>query len=105
MAQASVGFTGTINDLQWAGMAPLLGHDDVGDAAATAGVTQVAGFRRVLVPAGVFAGWGVQTVVTPAESPAADMPAPAAGQWHLLVLRRIWASKATSSKRLTCGIA
>lgn len=96
MAQSSVGFNGTVNEIQWAKLAPFIGQDDVGDAAAVAGVTQVPGFRRVLVPAGVVTGWGVQTTLSAAESPAADMPAPAAGQWHLLVLRRVWATKATS---------
>lgn len=95
MTQSSVGFAGTVDDAQWATLAPLLGNGPIVDAAASLLVTAVAGNRRVLVAAGKAFSSGILTTLSAAESPA-DIVAPTAGQWHLVVLRRVWATKVTS---------
>lgn len=102
MAMTSIGFNGTVSDLQWAKLAPLLGTGLLGcvDASASLAVTAVAGFRRAQVAAGTAGACGVATTLDAPASPGADMPAPAAGQWHLLVLRRVWASSTTTLETL-----
>lgn len=96
MAQTSIGFNGTVSEIQWTTLAPLLGNGDCVAASGHLAASQVSGFRRVLIESGIAQARGVATTLSAAESPAADMPAPTAGQFHLVVLRRVWATKATS---------
>lgn len=94
MALSSVGFNGTVNDIQWASLAPGLGQTYTVDAYGHLKATAVAGVRNVTISAGSATGRGVKTTLSADETVA--LPIPAAGQWHLLVLRRVTATKATT---------
>lgn len=93
MAQTSFGWKGTVNELQWAQLAALMGHGSglarVGDCA----VSQVTGQRAVSVAAGGIFGDGVLTTLSAAET--MTLPPPTNGQWFLLVLNRVWSTKTT----------
>lgn len=93
MAQSSIGFKGTVDEIQWAKLASVVGHGPcllrVGDLA----VSQVSGNRAVTVGAGSAAGDGVLTAVSSAEQVA--VPTPTNGQWFLLVLNRLWSDSST----------
>lgn len=93
MAQTSFGWKGTVSEVQWAQLGSVMGQGPcvlkVGDAR----VTQVAGTRAVTVAAGSVFGDGVLTTLSSAEQVA--LPAPTNGQWFLLVLNRVWSTKAT----------
>lgn len=93
MAQTSVGFKGTVNEIQWSRIANLSGQggclEKIGDLA----VSQVAGVRSVSVAAGSAFGDGVLTTLSSAETVA--LPTPTNGQWYLLVLNRLWSDSST----------
>lgn len=94
MTQTSVGFNGVVNDLQWARFAALLaaGEPSLGKPGDLQ-LAQVASTRSVTVAAGVIAANGVATTLDAAETVA--VPIPTNGQWHLLVLNRVWATGVT----------
>lgn len=72
----------------------MFGNDYAVGGPADLKVTPVAGNRQVTVAAGTAFGRGVTTVLSTPETQS--IAAPTNGQWHLLVLRRIWATKTTS---------
>lgn len=89
MTIISWGFQGTIDEVQWAKHAQLLGNEyAVGPGLVP---VAVAGARQVRIPVGLMHGKGITSEVTASE--VVTLPTPAAGQWHLIVLRRSWASK------------
>ena len=90
MAWTSVGFDGTITEIQWAGLSSLLGNGYVAAGNGDCKVTAVAGARSVSVAAGSLYGDGVQSTNSGAETVA--LTTPVNGQWYLIVLRRTWAS-------------
>lgn len=93
MAQSSFGWQGTISEVQWAQLGGIMGHGTAVAALGDCAVSQVAGTRAVSIAAGGIFGDGVLTTVTSAESVA--LPTPTNGQWFLLVLERVWSTKAT----------
>lgn len=94
MAQTSVGFAGTVNDAEWAVLSSFLGNQACVSSQASLAVTPVSGARSVSVAAGVGYGDGVQTTLSAPETVA--LATPTNGQWYLIVLRRVWTTKATS---------
>lgn len=92
MTITSWGFQGTIDEIQWAKHAQLLGNE----YAAGPGLVPfaVAGSRQVRIPVGILHGKGITSEVTAAET--VNLPTPSAGQWHLIVLRRVWATKSAA---------
>ena len=90
MAWTSVGFDGTITEIQWAGLSSLLGNGYVAAGNGDCKVTAVGGARSVSVAAGSLYGDGVQSTNSGAETVA--LTTPVNGQWYLIVLRRTWAS-------------
>lgn len=95
MAQTSWGFNGTINELQWARIAPLLGYEYVVETPSALAVAQSGSAKAVTVAAGLVAGKGVATELSSAETLNLNVPT-SGGQWSLIVLRRVWASKTTT---------
>lgn len=94
MAQTSVGFAGTVNDAEWAVLSSFLGNQACVSSQASLAVTPVGGARSVSVAAGVAYGDGVQTTLSASETVA--LTTPTNGQWYLIVLRRVWATKVSS---------
>lgn len=94
MAQTSVGFAGTVNDAEWAVLSSFLGNQACVSSQASLAVTPVGGARSVSVAAGVAYGDGVQTTLSASETVA--LTTPTNGQWYLVVLRRVWATKVSS---------
>jgi hypothetical protein len=94
MAQSSFGWRGTVTEVQWSQLAALMGQGNGLATPSDCRVTQVAGTRAVSVAAGSIFGDGVLTALSSAETVA--LPTPTNGQWFLLVLNRVWATKATS---------
>ena len=90
MAWTSVGFDGTITEIQWAGMASLLGNGYVAAGNGDCVVTAVGGARSVSVAAGSLYGDGVLSTNSGAETVA--MTTPVNGQWYVIALRRTWAT-------------
>lgn len=90
MAWTSVGFDGTITEIQWAGMASLLGNGYVAAGNGDCLVTAVPGARSVSVAAGSLYGDGVLSTNSGAETVA--MTTPTNGQWYVIALRRTWAT-------------
>ena len=90
MAWTSVGFDGTITEIQWAGMASLLGNGYVAAGNGDCLVTAVPGARSVSVAAGSLYGDGVLSTNSGAETVA--MTTPVNGQWYVIALRRTWAT-------------
>jgi len=90
MSWTSVGFDGTITEIQWAGMASLLGNDYVAASATDCAVTAVGGARQVSVAAGSLYGDGVVSTNSGAETVA--LTTPVNGQWYVVALRRTWAT-------------
>jgi len=96
MAITSVGYAGTVGDVQWANMVPRVGSAFYSvDDYASFRVTPAAGTRTVQVAAGGAQAFGVHAVSDAPETFA--LASVASGvRWDLLVLRRNWATKATS---------
>lgn len=92
MAETSEGWDGTINE---AGMARILAAaaDPRIDNGFTIGV--VPGERRVILSPGESHYAFIRYVDT--DPRMFDLPAPAAGRWHLLVQRRDWANNAVTT--------
>lgn len=90
MAWTSVGFDGTITEIQWAGLAGLLGNGYVAAGNGDCLVTAVGGARSVSVAAGSIYGDGVLSTNSGAETVA--MTTPVNGQWYVIALRRTWAT-------------
>lgn len=91
MAWTSVGFDGTITELEWSSkMAGLLGNGYVAAGNGDCLVTAVAGARSVSVAAGSLYGDGVVSTNSAPETVA--MTTPVNGQWYVIALRRTWAS-------------
>lgn len=90
MAWTSVGFDGTITEIQWAGMAGLLGNGYVAAGNGDCLVTAVGGARQVSVAAGSLYGDGVLSTNSGAETVA--LTTPTNGQWYVIALRRTWAT-------------
>jgi len=94
MTQTSIGFDGTVDTIQWAKLARFLGREYCVDTTAALSGSQVPATRTVAIAPGAAFGRGVVTTLDASEN--VPLPTPAAGQWYLIVLRRVWASKATS---------
>ncbi len=92
MAIDAYGFTGTVNEAQWARLATMLGTDYSVEYESSQLVTAVASTRSISVAAGRSLGKGVVANVTAAVVKA--LPVPTAGQWFLIVMRRDWSSHA-----------
>ena len=90
MAWTSVGFDGTITEIQWAGLAGLLGNGYVAAGNSDCLVTAVPGARSVSVAAGSLYGDGVLSTNSGAETVA--LTTPVNGQWYVIALRRTWAT-------------
>jgi len=90
MAWTSVGFDGTITEIQWAGLAGLLGNGYVAAGNGDCLVTAVGGARQVSVAAGSLYGDGVLSTNSGAETVA--LTTPTNGQWYVVALRRTWAT-------------
>lgn len=90
MAWTSVGFDGTITEIQWAGLAGLLGNGYVAAGNGDCLVTAVSGARQVSVAAGSLYGDGVLSTNSGAETVA--LTTPTNGQWYVIALRRTWAT-------------
>jgi hypothetical protein len=90
MAWTSVGFDGTITEIQWAGLAGLLGNGYVAAGNGDCLVTAIGGTRSVSVAAGSLYGDGVLSTNSGAETVA--LTTPVNGQWYVIALRRTWAT-------------
>jgi len=90
MAWTSVGFDGTITEIQWAGLAGLLGNGYVAAGNGDCLVTAVGGARQVSIAAGSLYGDGVLSTNSGAETVA--LTTPTNGQWYVIALRRTWAT-------------
>lgn len=91
MTIVSWGFQGTIDEIQWAKHAQLLGNEYAVNSPTALAPVAVAGARQVRIPVGIAHGKGITSEVTAAE--VITLATPAVGQWYLIVLRRVWASK------------
>lgn len=99
MAQTSVGFDGTIADVQWSNNAGLLTTG--GPVLKSSGDLAVTGTTSGLtVAAGTIGAWGVATTLSAAESLALPNSVASGGQWFLVTLHRIWGTKLTQLKCL-----
>lgn len=94
MAITSAGYAGTVNDLQWAQMARYFGMDYAAKTAADIACTQNGANKNFNIAAGEFWGRGIMDVNSAIVNVAPAVPA--AGQWFLIVARRVWATKVTS---------
>lgn len=90
MAWTSVGYDGTITEIEWAGLAGLLGNQYVAAGDSDCLVTAVGGARQVSVAAGSLYGDGVLSTNSGAETVA--LTTPVNGQWYVIALRRTWAT-------------
>ena len=90
MAWTNWGFDGTINEAQWAELAPLLGNGYVAKDASSCVTTPVSGARKVSVSAGTLFGDGIVSVSDAAEE--VTLTTPANGQWYIIALKRTWAT-------------
>lgn len=90
------GFQGTVNEVQWGKLLSGVGQKYV---LASGGDVTSAG-RTLTVPPRVDIGCGV--MVEENASTNITVPTPAAGQWHLLVLRRSWSTR-TAAYQLIPG--
>jgi hypothetical protein len=97
VAIMSVGYDGTVTELAWAALAPLLGRDYAVGGAADLAVTAVAasGAREVDVAAGLAYGRGVLDTST--TTVRLSLPAPPSGQtrYHTIVMHRDWQAVGT----------
>ncbi|WP_104127999.1 hypothetical protein [Cryobacterium sp. Y57] len=101
MAITGSGFDGTMNEAQFAKLMNLAGVRSAVSSTADFAATQVTGIRSVSISAGDAYVPGVVATSTAAEVVA--FSAPAAGQWHLIVLRRTWATNVCELVAVTGG--
>lgn len=95
MAWTSVGFDGTITELEWSSkMAGLLGNGYVAAGNSDCLVTAVSGARQVSVAAGSLYGDGVVSTNSAPETLA--LTTPVNGQWYAVCLRRTWATNSAA---------
>lgn len=94
MAITSAGYAGTVNDLQWAQMARYFGMAYAVKSAADLACTQNGANKNFNIAAGEFWGRGIMDASDAVVNIAPAVPA--AGQWFLIVARRIWATGITS---------
>lgn len=88
MPITTIGFDGTIDDSALSRLlAVAVGPNTVLNRASMA-VTAVANARSVRVAPGTAYAPGL--AVTNTDAPIIALPAPSAGQWHMIVLRRNW---------------
>lgn len=90
MADKFVGFQGTVDEVQWADLMAGIGQKYTlvkGDPVRSTG-------RTVFIDPRVQIGCGVLFEHDAVKS--LTVPAPATGQWHLLVARRVWSSRTVS---------
>lgn len=90
MAWTSVGYDGTITEIQWASLSSYLGNSYVAASSSDCAVTAVSGARQVSVAAGSLYGDGVLSTNSGAETVA--LTTPVNGQWYVIALRRTWAT-------------
>lgn len=98
MADFWWGFQGTVNEQQWAKLMAGLGQKYVlvnGDPVRSTG-------RTLYIDPRLQIGAGVAFEHDAVKSLA--VPAPAAGQWHLLVARRVWGATPSVTYALVPGI-
>lgn len=94
MAFNSWGWRGTVDELQWAKSAALLGRRTGVGGDGDLRVTQVSGLRRISVAAGLLLGGGITTEAS--GSNLLDLTTPSAGVWRLVVVRKSTDAKSTS---------
>jgi hypothetical protein len=99
MALSSVGYDGTVDELGFAQLMNMAGARYAVNARTSFAATQVNGVRSVSLSAGQAYAPGVRTVSDSAV--VVPLPAPTAGQWHLIVLRRNWETNTQSIEALT----
>lgn len=90
MAWTNWGFDGTINEAQWAQLAPLMGNGYVAKDSASCVTTAVGGARKVSVSTGTLFGDGIVSVSDAAEE--VTLTTPVNGQWYVIALKRVWAT-------------
>lgn len=91
MAINSVGYDGTINEAEWARLAPELGAGEAVVSGLNA-VVLTAPDRAVRITAGAAYGHGVRDEVTANETVTLD----AGSRWDTIALRRDWTTNTTS---------
>jgi hypothetical protein len=94
MAWTNWGFDGTINEAQWAQLAPLMGNGYVAKDSASCVTTAVGGARKVSVSTGTLFGDGIVSVSDAAEE--VTLTTPVNGQWYVIALKRVWATNTAS---------
>lgn len=99
MALSSIGYDGTVDELGFAQLMGMAGARHTVAARSSFAATQVNGLRAVSISAGQAYAPGVRTVSDSAVQ--VNLPAPAAGQFHLIVLRRNWETNTQSIEALT----
>lgn len=114
MAITSVGYDGTVDEVQWATMVPKVGGYEYGvDGAGHFAVTQSAGTRMISVAAGLAWGRGVMDISDAAAVIQLDAVA-TGSRYDLIALRRTWGPvnggptelvviKGTSTKAIPSG--
>lgn len=114
MAITSVGYDGTVDEVQWATMVPKVGGYEYGvNGAGDFAVSQVAGTRMISVAAGLAWGRGVMDVSDTAAVIQLETVA-TGSRYDLIALRRSWGPanggpseivviKGTSSKAIPSG--
>ncbi len=104
MAWSSIGYAGTVNDRQWAGMHPRVGQAAYGVAGfADWRVTAAAGTRVVQVAAGTGWGRGIMDTTDAVEVLPSLASVPSGTRWDLIVARRDWDAKTTTFKVVAGG--
>lgn len=94
MAWTNWGFDGTINEAQWAELAPLLGNGYIAKDTTSCVVTAVGGARKVSVSTGTLFGDGIVSKSDAVEE--VTLTTPANGQWYVIALKREWATNTAS---------
>lgn len=114
MAITSVGYDGTVDEVQWASMVSKVGGYEYGiDSAAHFAVSQIAGTRMISIAPGTAWGRGVMDLSDAAVNLQLDSVATGA-RWDMIALRRVWGPsnggptelvvvKGTSAKQLPAG--
>lgn len=101
MAITSSGFDGTMNEQQLSRLLLLAGVRHAVGSLTDFAATAVNGLRSVAIAAGEAYTAGVVTTSTASEVLA--LPVPSAGAWHLIVLRRTWATNTTQLLTIAGG--
>jgi hypothetical protein len=89
----SVGFKGTVNELNWSDLGSLLGHDRATTGVDDVIVTPSGTKGQFSISAGGLYGDGILGTTTgPSIVPAVPL-SPANGQWYLIVQNRDWGTR------------